>query len=56
MSEENILLWAEQGIGDEIFFAGMLPQALDRFSKYQASSRLKTSPNFKPILSDGHSS
>ena len=47
MSKENILLWAEQGIGDEIFFAGMLTQALDRFSniKLVADTRLH------PILS-----
>ncbi len=29
---ERILLWAEQGIGDEIFYAGMLAQALEMFS------------------------
>ncbi len=29
---KNILLWAEQGIGDEIFYAGLLEQALERFS------------------------
>ena len=42
MNEENILLWGEQGIGDEIFFAGMLTQALDRFSsvKLVADTRL----------------
>jgi tetratricopeptide (TPR) repeat protein/ADP-heptose:LPS heptosyltransferase len=32
-SAETILLWAEQGIGDEIFYAGMLAQALEKFSK-----------------------
>ena len=29
---ESLLLWAEQGIGDEIFYAGLLAQALERFS------------------------
>ena len=47
MSEENLLLWAEQGIGDEIFFAGMLPLALDRFSniKLVADTRLHPTLN-----------
>jgi len=30
-SEENLLLWAEQGIGDEVFYAGFLPIAIERF-------------------------
>jgi tetratricopeptide (TPR) repeat protein len=29
---KSLLLWTEQGIGDEIFYTGMLGQALDEFS------------------------
>ncbi len=41
-SKQNLLLWAEQGLGDEIFFSGMLPQALKKFSNIGliADSRL----------------
>ena len=46
-SGESIVLWAEQGIGDEIFYAGMLPQALDRFSNI----RLVADTRLHPTLS-----
>jgi hypothetical protein len=46
-SGENLLLWAEQGIGDEIFYAGMLAQALERFSNITlvADKRLHSALN-----------
>ena len=43
-SGENFLLWAEQGIGDEIFYAGFLPIAIERFPNIHlvADERLHT--------------
>lgn len=34
----NVLLWAEQGLGDEIFYAGMLSQAREKFSNISLSA------------------
>jgi hypothetical protein len=42
-----LLLWAEQGIGDEIFYAGLLPQALEKFSNIS----LVADKRLHPILS-----
>jgi|LauGreDrversion4_2_1035121.scaffolds.fasta_scaffold14280_2 tetratricopeptide (TPR) repeat protein len=30
---QKVLLWAEQGLGDEIFYAGMLREAINKFSE-----------------------
>jgi len=43
---KNLLLWAEQGIGDEIFYAGLLPVAQGRFS----SISLVANTRLHPIL------
>ena len=45
-SPENILLWAEQGLGDEIFYAGMLTQALDKFSSISLIADARLHPIF----------
>jgi len=45
-SPKNILLWAEQGLGDEIFYAGMLNQALDKYSSVSLIADARLHPVF----------
>ena len=42
----NLLLWAEQGIGDEVFYANLLPKALTR----DVSITLSADKRLHPIL------
>jgi len=42
----NLLLWAEQGIGDEIFYAGMLNQALEKFPNISLVADARLHPLF----------
>jgi len=43
----NLLLWAEQGIGDEIFYAGMLTQALEKFPNISLVADARLHPLFR---------
>ena len=42
----NLLLWAEQGIGDEVFYAGMLTQALEKFPNISLVADARLHPLF----------
>ena len=42
----NLLLWAEQGIGDEIFYAGMVAQALEKFPNISLVADARLHPLF----------
>jgi tetratricopeptide (TPR) repeat protein len=43
----RLLLWAEQGLGDEIFYAGMLPLVINKFSGVTLSSDKRLHSIFK---------
>jgi len=47
---KNILLWAEQGIGDEIFYAGFLTEAQGKYSSISLVADIRLHPIFARSL------
>lgn len=43
-SVKNLLLWAEQGVGDEIFYAGFLDKARDAFPQLSLAADIRLHP------------